>query len=601
MTSFFEHQDRAQSRTGWLVFLFLFGVVGVTSSVALLAIFFVPDSVPLAILFSLLMIGIPFIYKLLTISSSGSLVAESLGGVRIDPASRETHERKILNVVEEMAIASGMPIPPIFVLDEECINAFAAGKTPQDAVIGISRGAIESLNRDELQGVIAHEFSHIFHGDMRINMRAIAAIFGIMAIGYVGYFLLRSTLYAPRGRRSDGRATAALALFGIGLIAIGCIGTFFGRLMQAAISRQREFLADASAVQYTRNPSGIGNALRKIGSQSSSAMRHAQASQLNHMFFSEGVRTLFASHPPIAERVKRIESIAGGYLPDPVPLVTATKEGVQPPRDLAASVDSVGSIPNASLLRIHEEISSFDDSLLTAVHDPDGAWAVVFAATLSPDSSIARPQRELVISRFPAIGRLLERIERLVVPLNVQQRLALVDIACSTLALGSSDTYQSLRQTLADSVRIDGSVNLIEWTVVQILRMRVEVPIAARAGVVALARTDNISSVAIHAQRTLGVLALLGTDDEQKADRAFQAALSIVGLPTTILPARSACTLDSVAVDLDRLEALRPSAAGKVVRGALTCVTADGLTTDREYLLLRALSERLSIPLPPSL
>lgn len=212
-----------------------------------------------------------------------------------------------------MAIASGMPIPPVFILDEDCINAFAAGKTPQDAVIGISRGAIESLTRDELQGVMAHEFSHIFHGDMRINMRAIAAIFGLMAIGYVGYFILRSTMFGPRTRKTDEKAAAGIAIFGFGLIVIGCIGTFFGRLMQAAISRQREFLADASAVQYTRNPAGIGGALRKIGAQASGTMHHAEASQFNHMLFSQGINTLFASHPRLPNESNELKRSLVAY------------------------------------------------------------------------------------------------------------------------------------------------------------------------------------------------------------------------------------------------------------------------------------------------
>ncbi len=612
MSNFFEHQDRAQSRTGWLVFLFVIGVLGVTISITLLTAVFMPNAIPAAIVVSLLIIGIPFVFKLLTMSSSGALVAESLGGIRINPASQDTNERKILNVVEEMAIASGMPIPPVFIMDEDCINAFAAGKTPQDAVIGVSRGAIESLTRDELQGVMAHEFSHIFHGDMRINMRAIAAIFGLMAIGYVGYFVLRSTMFGPRTRKIDGKAAAGIAIFGVGLIVIGCIGTFFGRLMQAAISRQREFLADASAVQYTRNPAGIGGALRKIGAQASGTMHHAEASQFNHMLFSQGINTLFASHPPLTERIKRIEAIAGGVLPEPINLTPpqtpshsheAQTSGRTNPMAgiLAANFAAVGSVSAGNLARVQAEYSSCDELLLSAAHDLSGAKAIVFAMTLSQDQTKAAAQIKIIASKMPEIENSVMKLERAAQQLSTQQRLAMIDVACATLVFGATESYKVFRTTLSESIRRDGNTDLFEWVVVQILRMRVELPMAIRDGFIAPTHNTNISTVALSVQRTLGIIAFQGSDDIVLAQRAFQSALNIAGLAETAIPPQEDCTLDSLARDMDQLETLRPSAAGTLLRAALVCVAADQITTDREFLLLRALSERLSIPLPPSL
>ena len=614
MSNFFEHQDRAQSRTGWLIFLFVLGVLGVTISITLLTAAFMPRAIPAAIVVSILMVGIPFVFKLLTMSSSGALVAESLGGTRINPASQDANERKILNVVEEMAIASGMPIPPVFILDEDCINAFAAGKTPQDAVIGVSRGAIQSLTRDELQGVIAHEFSHIFHGDMRINMRAIAAIFGLMAIGYVGYFILRSTMYGPRTRKSDGKATAGIALFGLGLIVIGCIGTFFGRLMQAAISRQREFLADASAVQYTRNPTGISGALRKIASQASGIMNHAEASQFNHMLFSQGVNTLFASHPPLVERIKRIEAIAGGVLPESVNLkptqISSQSTDSNGKADsytnpiagnLVASFAAVGSVPAGNLARVQAENSVCDESLMSAAHDPSGAQAIVLAMTLSQDQAKATVQKNIIATKMPEIEMAVNNLEQTVRKMSVQQRLAFVDVACATLVFGSTDLYKNFRTTLSESVRSDGSISLFEWVVMQILRMRVELPMAIRGGFVAPVHNVDVSRVAASARQILGVIAIFGSDDGETAKTGFQSAMKIVGLGATNMPTQSDCTLDSLAKDMDQIETLRPSAAGIFIKAALACVAADQTTTDREYLLLRALSERLSVPLPPSL
>ncbi|MCX5665036.1 MAG: M48 family metallopeptidase [Planctomycetota bacterium] len=552
MSNFFEHQDRAQSRTGWLVFLFVIGVLGVTISITLLTAVFMPNAIPAAIVVSLLIIGIPFVFKLLTMSSSGALVAESLGGIRINPASQETNERKILNVVEEMAIASGMPIPPVFILDEDCINAFAAGKTPQDAVIGVSRGAIESLTRDELQGVMAHEFSHIFHGDMRINMRAIAAIFGLMAIGYVGYFVLRSTMFGPRTRKIDGKAAAGIAIFGVGLIVIGCIGTFFGRLMQAAISRQREFLADASAVQYTRNPAGIGGALRKIGAQASGTMHHAEASQFNHMLFSQGINTLFASHPPLAERIKRIEAIAGGVLPESINLTPpqtpshsheAQTSGRTNPMAgiLAANFAAVGSVSAGNLARVQAEYSSCDELLLSAAHDPDGAKAIVFVMTLSQDQTKAAAQIKIIASKMPEIENSVMKLERAAQQLSTQQRLAMIDVACATLVFGATESYKVFRTTLSESIRSDGSINLFEWVVMQILRMRVELPMAIRDGFIAPTHNTNISTVALSVQRTLGIIAFQGSDDIVLAQRAFQSALNSKGYGSTRNPTPIGC------------------------------------------------------------
>ncbi len=504
-----------------------------------------------------------------------------------------------------------MPIPPIYVLDEDSINAFAAGKTPQDAVIGVSRGAIESLSRDELQGVMAHEFSHIFHGDMRINMRAIAAIFGIMAVGYIGYFLLRTTLYAPRGRRSDGKAVAAIAGFSIGLIVIGCIGTFFGRLMQAAISRQREFLADASAVQYTRNPAGIGGALRKIGAQSSGTLRNAAASQFNHMFFAQGMKTLFASHPPIAQRIARIEAMAGGVLPDAPPQQVGSVQQGHTARaaqqddvvtsSLVSSIAAIGTIPARTLAQVHSSYAQCGDAVHDAAHNAQGAQAIIFAVLGATDHAQSDQQRAMIAARMPTMGPLIGALEPHTQQLSMQQRLAIVDVACATLVCGTRESYLVFRDTLSDFVRVDGTINLLEWVVLQILLMRVELPIAVRQGLPAPQPKASRRGVAMATGRTLGILALQGTNNEQDARRALQVGLSIAELPALELPPTHERTLDSIAVDLDVLANLRPADAGRLISAASACVMADQVTTDREYLLLRALSERLSVPLPPTM
>lgn len=595
MASFFEHQDRAQSKTGWLVFLFLMGTLGITGCVTAIVAWAIPDAIPLAIGVSLAMVGIPFLYKLVTLNSGGEPVALAMGGVRIDPATTDPAQRRILNVVEEMAIASGMPIPPVFLMHEPSINAFAAGTTPQNAVIGISRGAIDSLTRDELQGVMAHEFSHIFHGDMRINMRAIAAIFGLMAIGYVGYTLFRMQAYG-RVSKSDRKAAGGILLFGLALMIIGAIGTFFGRLMQAAISRQREFLADASAVQYTRNPEGIGSALLKISQQDSSTIHCAQASQFNHMLFSEGVNTLFASHPPLIERINRIKAMAGGvFAPRPA---RVPNNPMDRPVNLSASFSGAGTIAPEALQFAHDVSTGAVSGLIEQAHTVEGAQALVYWLSLAVNPSLAQQQAKfLEQSNAPGVGG-LKALMGQSTRHSVQQRLACLDVACATLVNSDPANYRAFREALAGSLKVDGSINLFEWVVTQILRMRVEEPMALAGSRRPPDRNANLEQLSGPAQRILAILALQGAKDDSSALVALACGLDAAGLDSVDLPPASQRTLDAVAEDLNQIERLRPAAAGRFLRGALECVSHDRVTSDSEYLLLRAVSERLQVPLP---
>ena len=329
--NFFESQDRARKHTFQLVSLFALAVVSliIMTNLLVMLVFgyinaeqmqngesllrqidwqtFATVSVAVGVV---VLLG--SLYKLLALSAGGKAVAESLGGKLIPRNTDDPKLRKLLNVVEEISIASGTPAPPVYVLENEVgINAFAAGFSPRDAVIGVTRGTIEHLSREQLQGVIAHEFSHIFNGDMRLNIRLIGVLNGILIIGILGYYLLYSASFSRRGRGNDKGAGAMLAL-AIGLMVIGYAGTFFGGLIKAAVSRQREYLADASAVQFTRNPDGISGALKRIGGlESGSKVENPGASEVSHAFFAQGVsgfmQPLSATHPPLAKRILRID------------------------------------------------------------------------------------------------------------------------------------------------------------------------------------------------------------------------------------------------------------------------------------------------------
>ncbi|MDA0974967.1 MAG: M48 family metalloprotease, partial [Planctomycetota bacterium] len=301
--NYFAAQDAARKRTGRLVILFLLAVVGVVAALylPLAAIaasagelpFWNPPLLGGIAVAVLLVVGLGSLFKIAQLGKGGSAVAEMLGGTLVDPATRDPELRRLMNVVAEMAIASGVPVPPVYLIEEDSINAFAAGYTPQSAVIGVTRGCVRQLDRPQLQGVMAHEFSHILNGDMRLNIRLAGVIFGILVIGVLGWGLFRYVgpmlLYSRGGggnRNNGGAVGLGIIAFGLLLMAVGAIGTMFGRLIQAAVSRQREFLADASAVQFTRNPRGIAGALRKIGGMPASRGWNAHVSEFGHFFFT---------------------------------------------------------------------------------------------------------------------------------------------------------------------------------------------------------------------------------------------------------------------------------------------------------------------------
>ena len=316
---FFEQQDQARAKTGTLVFYFLMAVVCIIIAIfALFSTVFMQMeeyrslawSIDLALMTTfgtVSVVALASLGRIASLSSGGSTVAEALGGKLISPNTGNPFERRILNVVEEMAIASGTPVPPVYLMEEEGINAFAAGFAPRDAVIGITRGCATKLTRDQLQGVVAHEFSHILNGDMRINIRLTGVLFGIVFLARIGEIML----YAGRGsshrRRSKDDGGGAFVLIGIGLVVIGLIGGFFGSLIRAAVSRQREFLADAAAVQFTRNPDGIAGAQTNRWIFLRVEHRGCGAKDFSHMFFGSAMSSMFATHPPLPVRILRID------------------------------------------------------------------------------------------------------------------------------------------------------------------------------------------------------------------------------------------------------------------------------------------------------
>ncbi|HET8645656.1 MAG TPA: M48 family metallopeptidase, partial [Vicinamibacteria bacterium] len=304
--NFFESQDSARRRTRHLVFLFVLAVAAIVVSVwAAVGIAaqaaaakmetelpwnpWALESLGWVAAVTLVIVLTGSLYKTFALRSGGPAVARLLGARPLNPNTDDLKERRLMNVVEEMAIASGMAVPSVYVLDgEKGINAFAAGFAPADTVVAVTRGTLDYLSRDELQGVIGHELSHALNGDTRIKLKLMGVLHGILVIAILGRILVRVTSDTGRSRSRDskGDPRIVIILFGLALLAIGYVGVFFGRLIKAAVSRQRELLADAAAVQFTRNPSGIAGALKKIGALAAgSKVENARAEEASHLFF----------------------------------------------------------------------------------------------------------------------------------------------------------------------------------------------------------------------------------------------------------------------------------------------------------------------------
>ena len=434
---FFEHQERARRNTGLLVFYFLIAVTLIVVAVYLVILFLIVgvnsrveggEPLPIAgywdpdvFLYSagatLVVILLGTFYKTLMLSSGGAAVAGMFGGLPIPTDTTEPRLRRLLNVVEEMSLASGVPVPQTFILEEKGINAFAAGFKPEDAVIAVSRGAVEQLNRAELQGVIAHEFSHILNGDMRTNIRLMGLIHGILLIALIGYFLFRGTIHSGGGRHRSGgdregggMGALVIILIGLALMAIGYIGVFFGKLIKSAVSRQREFLADASAVQFTRQPEGIAGALKKIGGfVSGSRIRDPHAEEASHFFFANALGTAFfqllSTHPPLPERIRRLdpdfdgdferhrrESLSRGEDAG-VSRFASTASGSQKIHTSPEEVlNRVGSPTTRHIEYAHRLLDSIPEMLLDSTRDAYGARAVVYALLLDIDSEVRKIQ-----------------------------------------------------------------------------------------------------------------------------------------------------------------------------------------------------------------
>jgi Zn-dependent protease with chaperone function len=644
---FFEAQSRAKRRTTRLVVLFglaVIGTIGAAYVAAVLGIqslqahqsnqgfdpYLLGQSVQsgwwdpkifLAVAAgTIAVVGIASLFKWRQFSSGGSAVAESVGGRRIDPQTTNQNERRLLNVVEEMAIASGTPVPAVYVMeDEPAINAFAAGLTTNDAVVAVTRGTLEKLTRDELQGVVGHEFSHILNGDMRLNLRLTALLFGILVLGLAGrgiLWSLRGARVSSRRNKNSGGILAAIVAVGLALLIIGYVGYFFGRLIQAAVSRQREFLADASAVQFTRNPGGLVGALRKIGGYAlGSRLQTSKAAAIGHFFFAQSFRTgitgLWATHPPLPSRIKAIDPQFDGVMYDPPERVDVAQEsfvsaGLAPssPRSFVAQFDpgaviaTAGTLTTEQFAHAGQLLASLPGELRDAAHSMSQAPSLLYGLLLSDDPKIQTQQREIVSKHGgnEATGTLVN-LQPQLQSLGAEHKLPLVQLALPALKTMSPESLDTFLHTLDELVHADGQISPFEFALQKVLTHGLALGRSPRSGVV---QFHSFNAVDTEIGIVLSALAQASTQNPTEAHAAFRIGASQLKLIESEL-SFNPMPFDFAALDsaLNKLATASGPIKQRTLVAAAHVVSANGSVTLAEGELLRAVGAALDVPIPP--
>jgi len=655
---FFAHQDRARKQTRLMVGMFVAAVVCIVLSINVVgailyimvaavpaasagqALGAVPASaywVTTAVVLGIIATGT--LTRMHALSGGGAAVAEMLGARRVKRDSSDEGERRLLNIVEEMAIASGITVPQVYVMDDQPgINAFAAGYSPNEAAVTVTHGALDVLKRDELQGVVAHEFSHILNGDMRLNVHMMGVIAGIVMIGAMGRFVMRvgwgggrshdderNSWLSSRSSRSSNKGDYRVFLLGLAIWLIGAIGVLFGNLIKAAISRQREFLADASAVQFTRNPEGIAGALYRIG-QSSSHVHQRHAEELSHMFFGESVNALFATHPPIDERIgrivgpgaivllreryKRVEAAAEAAQPSPLVEAFMTPLSNRPPADAAASglsshigsnllattpaamLDSVGAPTTAHV----EEARRLLDRIPTEVHNAlgtaDGARAALFAMLLGKDKVRDRQLEAISGEAGTPLAELAAHLADALAPLGPRLRLPVFELAVPALEGLDQLQRDGLLSLVTALIQADDKVTLAEFVLLTLCRRHLEKPVKGVPPV----KHRSLQSAAREARVVLSLLSRASPEGGAALPRVLS-SLEIgdsAQKPATF-------TLAMVETALYELKLLAPLKKPAFIKGCLEIVMVDGTITITEGELMRAICAALDSPLPPIL
>lgn len=648
MATFFEHQAEARRNTRWLLLGMIASVLA--TGVGVYAVFvglematlrgdevlgyqssiWHPQLFLFCVVGSAIFVAGGSAYRLLSLRGGGARVAEMMGGRLASGQPKGLLEQRLLNVVDEMAIASGVPVPQVFVLENESgINAFAAGFSVDDAAIAVTRGTLEKLTRSELQGVIAHEFSHVLNGDMRLNTRLMGAVFGVLCIGLCGRELMRlaartsSSSFSSKKEKNGGYLFA----LGLGVFLVGWVGELMGKMIKAAVSRQREFLADASAAQFTRDPVAVAGALKKIGGYSEGSHVAAPAAEeASHFFFgdlSDHVSDWFATHPPLRDRIARLDpTFQGEFAPVPDGVVDQADEadalgfassggaGDVPTHARVASGDpdsglnraataftqQLGSPDLAALEQSRKRIESLPPQLREAAANPFSACAMVYALWLSEESEVVQQSARIEAQSGPELRTEAQRLAPLLASLNTGERLSLVELAAPALRQLSPDQRLRFARTIESLTYSDRFTSIFEQVVGWMLTERLLGETNARSR--SRTRHKRLKAVRAEIELFLSLLAHAGDVDGTGASNSFaSAAARLSGVQLQLLPA-SERLISGLGPALNELRALSPELAHRFVDACAHGVLSDHRVSAEETTLLRAVCDALRCPLP---
>ncbi len=631
MKDFFAHQDAARRQSRRLAVIIVVCVFAVVAAVYALLVVALAMSVgegdPALTMrvatdwrtfagvagVVIAIVGLTAGARIASLRGGGAAVAHSVGAREVPPDTRDPDERKLRNVVEEMAIASSVPVPRVFVIDDEAsINAFAAGYAVEDAAVAVTRGCMQKLSRDELQGVVAHEFSHILNGDMRLNIRLIGGIAGLAAIGTAGRLMLRAAANSSGRRRSSrdgGNPAAVMLVVGLGLIVIGAVGAFCARLLQAAVSRQREFLADASGVQFTRNPKGLAGALAKVaGDADGGRIQEHEIGELRHMFFADAMPALtraLATHPPLDERIRRL----GGADASAASAASAAEPGGNAPRRAARGIPRgiprgaaglagvgvaamVGAPAEEDVTRAADLIATMPRAVLGAAHDATRAPALLHALLLSTSPDAAHAQIASLVGRVSpdhvaTVRALAEQLEQAALP----SRLAVIELLVPTLRLYDSETRAGIVRDARALAAVDGLTlaEVLLLACVERWLLRADAPLFTRHRPAAAQSFDDIATlVRVLGMHEPGAAAHSARLRPGALQAAFDRSLAREPSPTDVVEA------------VDRL-ALAPTGVRRLaIEEVADAALLDRRLTRDEADVCAALATLIHTPLPLS-
>ena len=639
--NFFDVQDQAHRTSRRLVFLYLLSTALIVAGVSLIigfALYSVADQgqqfsvssffahqgpilAGTAVITTLFIVGATLV-KTAQLSSGGGRVALQMGGTLVSPDTRDPLRSRLRNVVEEMAIASGVPVPEIYVLEQEMgINAFAAGFAPGDAAVAVTRGTLEILDRDELQGVIAHEFSHILNGDMRLNIRLMGVLFGIMALGLMGRMVFRGVYFGGISSRR-GKGGGVIVIIGLGLIILGGIGVFFARLIKSGVSRQREFLADASAVQFTRQAGGLAGALKKIGGyEAGSLIQATDPEEVSHMLFGTGAKLsgMFATHPPLTDRIRALDP---NFKESDYPRVTLkdrevmTNRGVDQrsagiaaatsalasgitPDSISASVGQPSEEHIAFAKRIRQSLPSV---LYDAAHSTELSYLLVIALIIDRGGDTLERQLSLLTEQLGEQRTLLvSQFHTHLQEAGPEYRLPLLEIASPALRQRPAPQLSFLIDLTARLIEIDGEIELHEFCFYRVLATNLrQVMQPSKRRKNKRASRKDVRGAAVDLLR---VVAQYGHDNDAEGEAAFRSGLGKFGNwgDAYTYSSETTATTSSLEKSLDQLVSLNSEGRQMLLDSVTTVVLHDDKLTVPEAELVRTICASLEIPLPPQI